>query len=185
MSSLKEIKGEHVHTRSIHINTFAAGEDCVLVEGVLEDTRHTLMHSISGQLRQPSQVHGMVARFLVGELPAKILDAEAEMPNVPLDGCDEAGDSIKKLIGMPIVSGFSKAVKGQLGGTQGCNHLTSLALTMGAAAVQSMAAHRGQKPIPPQARAMMLQYVKNSCRVWDENGEVFRNATEKIKKELE
>lgn len=180
MASLARLKGEKVHSRSIRIETFSVDEERVIVEGTLEDTRFRPIYTIAKQRREAGRVHGMVVRLLLGGMPTEILDAEAEMPTVPLEGCTRAADSVKALIGLPIVYGFSKAVKDKLGGPAGCNHLTSLILTMGSAAVQGMAAHRGKTPPPPEAREAMLEYVKDSCCVWRSDGEHYRQNREEI-----
>jgi hypothetical protein len=180
MASLKGLKGEKVHTRSIRIETFSVDEGRVIVEGTLEDTRYHPIYTIAKQRREAGKVHGMVVRLLLGGMPTEILDAEAEMPTVPMEGCTQATDSVRALIGLPIVYGFSKAVKDRLAGPAGCNHLTSLILTMGSAAVQGMAAHRGRAPAQPEAREVMLEYVKDSCCVWRSDGEHYRRTREEI-----
>ena len=109
----------------------------------------------------------------------------AEMTKVPMTGCNQAVQSVKKLVGMSIVYGFSKEVKDRLDGTEGCNHLTSLILTMGSAAVQGMAAHRGRKPAPAEARAAMLEYIKNTCCAWKEDDELYRQVSDEIGKSVE
>ena len=181
MTSLERLKGEKVHTRSIRIETFSVDADRVIVEGVLEDTRPLPIYTIARGRRDPGIVHGMVVRLLLGGMPTEILDAEAEMPTVPMKGCTQAIDSVKSLVGMPIVYGFSKAVKERLSGPVGCNHLTSLILTMGSASVQGMAAHRGQTPPPPEAREAMLEYVKDSCCVWRGDGKHYKKTLDEIK----
>ena len=185
MSALEALKGERVHTRSIRIETFAVDDDRVIVEGTLEDTRAGVINTISGLRREPGMAHGMVVRFLVGGMPVKILDVEVEMRQVPLEECPQAASSVKRLIGMHIVYGYSKAVKEHLGGAKGCTHLTNLILSMGSAAIQGMAALRGREPIPPDARAMMIQYVKNSCMVWREGGPQIQKAMQEVKKASE
>ncbi len=182
MTSLEKHKGEKVHTRSIRVETYSAGEDRVIVEGSLEDTRYQPIYTITQQRREAGRVHGMVVRLLLGGTPTKILDAEAEMPTVPMEECRTAIASVKALIGLPVVYGFSKAVKDRLGGTAGCNHLTGLVLTMGSAAVQGTAAHRGKTRPPPEARQVMLEYVKDSCRVWRCEGEHYRKTLAEITK---
>jgi len=181
MTSLEKLKGERVHTRSVRIDTYAVDEDRVIVEGTLEDTRPLPIYTIAKKRREPGTVHGMVVRLLLGGMPAEILDAEAELPTVPMEACRQAIDSVKKLVGMPVVYGFSKAVKDRLSGTEACNHLTSLILTMGSAAVQGMAAQRGQSPAPAEARETMLEYVKNSCCVWREDGDHYRKTLAEIR----
>jgi hypothetical protein len=180
MASLEKLKGDKIHTRSIRIETYAVDEGRVIVEGTLDDTRSQPIYTIAKQRRDAGKVHGMVVRLLLGGMPTEILDAEAEMPTVPMEICREAIGSVKKLVGMPIVYGFSKAVKDRITGTEGCNHLTSLILTMGSAAVQGMAANRGRTPVPAEAREVMLEYVKDSCCVWRQDGEHYRNTLEEI-----
>mgnify|MGYP001824976370 FL=1 len=181
MTSLEKLKGEQVHTRSIRIETYSVDEDRVIVEATLEDTRPQPIYTIAKERRDAGKVHGMVVRLLLGGMPTEILDAEAEMPTVPVEGCRQAINSVKGLIGMPIVYGFTKAVKDRLVSTEGCNHLTSLMLVMGSVAVQGMAAHQGIKPPPPEAREMMLQYVKNTCCVWREDSEHYKKTLDEIR----
>jgi hypothetical protein len=183
MTSMEKLKGEKVHQRHIRIETYAVDEERVVLEGTLEDTRHFPIYTIAHKRREAGKVHGMVVRLLLGGMPTEILDAEAEMPTVPSEGCKEAIESVKALIGMPIVYGFSKAVKDRLNPTVGCNHLTSLILTMGSAAVQGSAANRGRQPPQPEAREAMLEYVKDSCCVWRGDGERYRETLEEIRAE--
>jgi len=181
MSSLKSLKKEKVHTRAIVMNTYRVDQERILVEGELKDERSVGVITFTGKERGPGTVHHMVVRLLIGTLPVTILDAEAEMHHVPLDACSQATASLKKLIGMPVAYGFSKEVKDRLDGIEGCNHLTSLVLTMGSAAMQGLAAHRGHKPQTQEERALTLEYIKNSCVVWQEESKFFQEASEEVK----
>jgi hypothetical protein len=117
----------------------------------------------------------MVVRLLIGEeMPSKILDAEAEMNTIPFEDCAPAIGSVKRLVGMEIVPGFSKAAKDRLGRLEGCSHLTSLILTMGSAIVQGMGAHRRRTPTSQEDRERLLQLAKNTCCAWREDGQTYR-----------
>jgi hypothetical protein len=179
MGSLEKLKGELVHSRTIDIRSYAVDEERLLVEGVLRDERPCGIYTLTGQKREAGPVHGMLVRLLVGGMPARILEAEAEMFKAPNDECREALHSIKKLQGLPIVYGFTREVKDRLGGTAGCTHLATLVLTLGGAAVQGMAAYRARQPVPPEVGQAMLDYLKNSCLVWREDGKAFREASRK------
>jgi len=181
MGSLAGRKAERVHTRSLRIETFAVDDDHVIVEGVLEDTRHLPSYSLARKERPPARIHGMAVRLMIGGMPARIVDAEADMPEVPLEGCRGAAGAVRKLVGMPIVYGFSKEVKERLDGVEGCSHLTSLILTMGSAAVQGMAAHRGRKPPSAEMAAGMLEYLKDTCCIWREDGPTYRRVLEEVR----
>jgi len=173
MGLMEKLKGVKVHTRSIRMHTYAADEDRVVIEGILTDTRPLPFYNIANERREPGTVHEMVVRLLIGGIPSKILDAEAEMKTIPMETCASAVDSVKKLVGMEIVPGFSKAAKDRLSTLEGCNHLTSLILTLGSAIVQGMGAHRQRKPTPLEDREMMLEYVKDTCCAWREDGKAY------------
>ena len=146
MSSLKELKGEHIQTRSIIIKSYDAGEGRLVVEGTLNDDRATDVYTAEGNHFPPGPVHGMVLRFLIGGMPPKILDAEAEMPTVPMDECPDAMVSVKDLVGLNIAYGFSKEVRNRMGKTKGCLHMTNLALAMASPCLQGWANAGRRKP---------------------------------------
>ena len=110
MSSLKELKGDHIQTRKIEVKSYDAGEGRVLVEGTLNDDRYVDVYTAEGRHLPPGPVHGLVLRFLLGGMPPTILDAEAEMPEVPMDECPDAMASVKDLVGLNVVFGFKKEI---------------------------------------------------------------------------
>jgi hypothetical protein len=176
MERLEELKKVKVHTRSIRIDTYSADQDRIVVEGTLEDTRPLPFYNIVDQRREPGTVHQMVVRLLIGNMPSKILDAEAEMNTIPMEDCAPAIGSVKKLVGMEIAPGFTKAAKDRLGRLEGCSHLTSLILTLGSAIVQGMGAHRRRTPASQKDKESLLQFVKNTCCAWREDGQVYGRA---------
>lgn len=185
MGGLESRKGERVHTRSVRIDTYAVDREHVIVEGVLEDTRHLPSYSLARKERPPARIHGMTVRLLIGGFPARIVDAEADMAEVPLEECRRAAESLRKLVGLFIVYGFSKEVKERLDGVEGCSHLTSLILTMGSAAIQGMAAQQGRKPPAPEMAAGMLEYMKDTCCVWRQDGPTYRRVRDEVQAALE
>jgi len=185
MGKLEGRKGERVHTRTLRIDTFAVDDEHVIVEGSLEDTRHLPSYSLAQKARPPARIHGMTVRLLIGGFPARIVEAEAEMPEVPLEECRRAAESLNKLVGLYIVYGFTKEVKDRLDGVEGCSHLTSLVLTMGSAAIQGTAAHHARKPPAPELAAGMLEYMKNTCCVWREDGPTYRRVREEVRAAME
>ncbi|MFH1138371.1 MAG: DUF2889 domain-containing protein [Pseudomonadota bacterium] len=182
MSRLTElITGPPVHERRLEIKTFPANDGQVLVEGWLRDERLVDGFHWNGGARPAGTVHWMCVRLLVGNWPLKILDAEAEMPGVPHEMCPTTLDSVQKIVGLPIVSGYSEEVRRRLGGVAGCTHLTHLIVVMGPAALHGLWTQAStQKTPPPRSWEEMpgRPYLVNSCKLWAEDGPLLRLAKE-------
>jgi hypothetical protein len=167
------IRGEPIHERRLEFRTYPAENDQLIVEGWLRDERLVPGFSWDGKPRLPGVVHRMCIRLLVGDWPLSILDAEAEMPGVPHELCKTTTEALKKIIGLTIVSGYSKEVLKRLGGVQSCTHLAHLVVTMGPAALHGYWTWRGRKCHPPPRSIddfPGLTSLINSCKLWEENG---------------
>lgn len=163
-----------LHSRRIEIQSFPVEKDRIVVEGRLSDERMiNIYRAWEDEPRPAGPVHGMRVRFLVGEFPLAILDAEAEMPTVPTPLCRQARESVRKLIGEKIISGYSERVRDIIGGVNGCTHLTHLAVVMGPAAVHGFwtlfAQHARPRPASMEEMAG-LEYIINSCHLWTPDG---------------
>lgn len=174
MGRLKElVTGEVVHERNIQVRSYPLEDGSLLVEGILRDERFITGYHWDGRVRPPGVVHELCIRFLVGGWPLEILDAEAEMLQVPDEGCPEAEEAVRRLIGLPILSGYSQAVKRAMGETRGCLHLTHLALVMGTAALHGYWTQRSREPMAlpdsweewPGIHALL-----DSCHLWTREG---------------
>jgi Protein of unknown function (DUF2889) len=174
MSSLKDkIKGEPIHRRVLDLRTFPVGDAKIIVEGSLRDERFRAIYEISGQKREKGVIHDLVIRLLAGGSPLKIEDAEAEMPHVPRELCKTTGESIRKIIGLEIRSGFGERVHKMIGGVRGCAHLTHLVVVMAQEALHGFWTHKMSKPGPPPGSLQDvegLEYLVNSCSIWRKNG---------------
>lgn len=172
-----------VHQRAVQVRTFPAGDDRIVVEGELKDDRLVPGHHWDGGRRSPGVIHNMIVRILVGDWPLTILDAEAEMPGIPHEQCVETRDSVQKVIGVPIVAGYSEKIRHTLGGTAGCAHMTHLLVVMGPAALHGYWNQAARKPRPvPKSEDdfVSLRYLKNSCRLWREDGPIMEKIRARI-----
>lgn len=165
---------EPIHQRKMSITTYPVGDFQVVVEGRLDDCRLVeIYRHWDSAPRDKGPVHGLVVRFLVGDYPLAILDAEAEMPVVPNGECPDAAESVKKLIGLSITAGYSDRVRTLIGSFAGCTHLTHLAVVMGPAALHGFWTHYARHPRPaPKSFEELegLSYLLNSCHLWTEDG---------------
>jgi hypothetical protein len=176
MSTLKDlIKEAPVHERRLELRTYPVANDRLVVEGWLKDDRLIQGYHWNGKPREPGAVHRMCVRILIGGWPVTILDAEAEMPHTPHELCPSTLDSVKKTIGLQIVSGYSEKVSHLIGGVRGCNHLTHLIVVMGTAALHGYWTHhsRERRPVPRSLDEFTgLPSLINSCMLWGEDGPI-------------
>ncbi len=186
MKSLKElIRDDPVHQRHLEFRCYPLEDERLIVEGRLRDDRLVQGYHWDGTYIPPGVVHNMCVRILVGGMPPSILDAEAEMLDVPHELCPTTLDSVKKIIGLSIVHGYSEEVHKRLGGVKGCAHLTHLIVTMGTAAIHGRFAQhtRKRRPIPRSLDELPgLSTVIRSCKLWDEDGPLLRQIKETMER---
>ena len=190
MSRLKKlIQDAPVHERRLQLRTYPAKDGCFIAEGWLFDERLAPGFHWDGRLRSPGRIHRMCARLLVGNRPLTILDAEAEMPGVPFELCLTTTESLQKIIGVKIVSGYSDRIREILGGIEGCAHLTYLVVALGPAALHGYWTHqsRSNRPAPRSVDEFPgLEFLIDSCRLWRKDGpriQMIREALEKQEKD--
>lgn len=174
MTRLRDlIRESPVHERRMELRTCPVGEDQVVVEGWLRDERMVQGYYWDGTVRLPGVVHHIGVWLLVGDWPLRILEAEAEMRKVPQELCPTVQDTVKKVVGLTIESGFSGRVLDRVGRVEGCTHMAYLIMAMGPAAVHGYWTHksRERRPVPRSLEEFPgLHMLVNSCMLWREEG---------------
>ncbi len=168
---------EKIHTRTITVNSYERDDGIIEIEGVLTDERFfPSIYYSRNQYIDPGIVHKMTVQLEIALPGLEIREARAVMNQVPIDSCREIEAFVKRLVGLRIQPGFTRKVRGLLGGVQGCLHLTNLILTMGSAAVQGFWAYFSRRRAgasgvrPPEFDPGLL---KDSCWLWREEGPLF------------
>jgi hypothetical protein len=186
MTRLKDlIQDAPVHERRLEFRTYPLEDERLIVEGWLRDERLVPGYHWDGRPSAIGVVHWMYVRLLAGGWPLSILDAEAEMPGVPHELCPTTLESVKRIIGLSIVSGYGEEVHKRLGGVQGCAHLTHLIVTMGTAALHGYWTQlsRKRRPLPRSLDEFPgLATVINSCKLWKEDGPLMQMLRETLEK---
>jgi hypothetical protein len=189
MSRLKDlIRNTPVHERRLDFRTYPLENDRLIVEGWLRDEQLVPGYHWNGKPRPTGVVHWMCVRLLVGGWPVTILEAEAEMPDIPHELCPTTLESVKRIVGLAIVSGYSEEVHRRLGGVRGCAHLTHLIVTMGPAALHGYWTQqsRQRRPIPRSLDEFQgLTTLINSCRLWKEDGPLMQMIRETLERQEE
>jgi hypothetical protein len=182
MTSIKEmIRSDPIHSRMMEFKTYALEDDRVIVRGRLTDERFQAFYNLEGRVRDKGVVHDMVIYLLVGGRPLSVLEADAEMAQVPRELCTATRESIRRIVGLEIKSGFGEKVHRLIGGVQGCAHLTHLLVVMAQAAVHGHWTHKMRRP-RPTPRTMdeieELSYLIDSCALWKADGPIVREIKE-------
>jgi hypothetical protein len=189
MPKLKDlIQDAPVHERRLEFRSYPVEDDRLVVEGWLRDEQLVPGYHWDGESRPVGTVHLLGVRMLVGGWPLHILDAEAEMHVVPHSQCPTTEESVKKIIGLSIVSGYSEEVRARIGGVRGCTHLTHLIVAMGTAALHGYWAQQSRSP-RPVLRSLdefpELAALRDSCKLWSKDGPLMQHVHDTIKRSEE
>ena len=171
MKLLNECKERKIQNRNIDIASYECGDDHIVVCGELRDRRMISTVAFDGKTRPPTTVHHMRICIKVSTRSLTIEEIEAELPETPHDECAAMHRTLAGIKGLTLSPGFTAKVKRQLGGRQGCIHLTTLLLAMAPAALQGFWVHNDRKPERRRvSRELMDQYLIDTCWVWRREG---------------
>lgn len=180
MIELDKTRQKKIHSRQIDIATYAHGDQSIIVEGTLHDERLTDVFRPTGEKALAGPIHHMRIRMQVDGPQLAIADIDVEMETAPNALCQEALDSLRPVIGLPIVAGFTARVKQLVGGAKGCAHLVALLNAMAPAAVQGAWNAMARKPVDPKHLPTAIERIKNTCMLWRTDGPFMREYEKKI-----
>jgi len=185
MIELDKTRQIKVHTRKIDMATYEYDNKSIVVEGTLHDERLVDVFRPTGEQVKAGPIHHMVIRMQVGGPQLIIEDIDVEIETAPNELCQEALDSLRPVIGLPIVSGFTSRIKELVGGVRGCAHLVALLSAMAPAAVQGAWTAMSRKPVDPKYLPTAIERIKNTCMLWRTDGPFMRQYEEKFSQLLE
>jgi len=176
-----------IHTRNINLATYSHTDSSVIIHGVLKDERYVKIFDITGDVLEPGIVHHLDVKLLIKSDPLVIEDAKADMIKVPMSECNTTLDTIEKLKGLEIKSGFSKTIRNIMGGNKGCAHLCQLIIIMSQEIVQGWLTHKRKSlsPVPKNFNSFTeKKFIIDSCRMWKDNGPKVKKLEQAIKEQL-
>jgi hypothetical protein len=178
---------QHLHTRKVTCQGFYRDDGLFDIEGRITDEK-TYEHASDwrGTLKPGDFIHDMSIRLTIDHR-FTIVDVEAVTDKSPYQICGDITPNFKRLIGLRIGAGFTRAVKERLGGVHGCTHLVELLgpvattafQTAGSRKVQELqTAHRikiGKPPAPHDpTKPQRKPYMLDNCHAWASDSEVTR-----------
>ena len=173
-----------IHTRNIRLATYPHTDSSVIVHGVLKDWRYIRVFDITGAVMEPGVIHHMDVKLLIRSDPLMIEDAEGEMIHVPMSECRTTLDTIEKLKGLEIKSGFSKNIRDIMGEKRGCTHLCQLIIVMGQEIVHGWLTQKrkDKSPVPKDLDNFSEKnFLIDSCRMWSRQGPKTKSLEQAIK----
>ncbi|NEX60690.1 DUF2889 domain-containing protein [Noviherbaspirillum galbum] len=127
------------HTRAIQIEAYARDDGLWDIDAHITDIKTRDSKLASGIRPAGHPMHDLWLRITI-DRELNIVAAGAVSDAVPYPGyCDTIGPDYAKLVGLNLYKGFRDGVKQRLAGTQGCTHLTELAMVLPTAAIQAFA----------------------------------------------
>jgi hypothetical protein len=176
---------QHLHTRKVTCQGFYRDDGLYDIEGRITDEK-TYEHANEwrGPLQPGDFVHDMSIRLTIDHR-FTIVDVEAVTDRSPYRMCGNITPNFKKLIGLRIGGGFTRAVRERLGGTEGCTHIVELLGPVATTAFQTAGSRRsreletayrikiGKPPQPADpSKPQRKPYMLDNCHTWASDSEV-------------
>lgn len=162
-----------IHTRDIRMTTFPHENSEVIVAGELIDTRYIQIFDITGKLLEPGTIHHIRLFCRIAPDPLRILEAEADMPCIPMEECRTTLDRVPLLESLEIKPGFTRRISDIMGGTKGCTHLATLTKSMAQEMVHGWLTEKRRNPSPLPDNIQDIKekdFLVDSCRMWKKDG---------------
>ena len=142
---------EELHLRRIEMRGYRRPDGLFEVDGRVNDCKPYDFNTPSESRSVPAGdfIHDMWVRLVFDE-NLLVHDVLAVSDSTPYPICREAGATLKKMIGVSIARGWSRAVKERLGGVASCTHLMELLIPLATAAYQSIAPLRWAREKAPE-----------------------------------
>lgn len=168
---------ELVHTRQIVCRGYRRRDGLWQIEASVADEKaQAVPFNSRPDVPAGAPIHRLSLRVVIDD-DYLIRDVAAQTLAAPWPACTDIADDYRKLIGLRIGPGFTRAVRELLGGTLGCTHLTDLLGQVGNSYMQASYPDRlarqkqhGEDPRRwPDART--LAFV-DGCHAWRKGGPV-------------
>ena len=153
-----------IHTRTFDCRGYERDDGLWDIEGHLTDTKTFDWRRSEGNIDLPAgePVHDMWIRLTI-DVDMKIHDAIAVTDASPYGACGNITPNFAALKGDTIKRGWTKGLRDQIGGVQGCTHMWELLGRVAAVAYQSTGTARAtHRPLRPD----QIPYQFMSCHMY-------------------
>jgi hypothetical protein len=158
------------HLRDIRMTGFCRDDGLFDLEGRLTDRKTEPLQIKAGSLVPPLvPIHDMTVRLTI-DIDYRVREAVASSDATPYAACPDAADSLQRVIGLDMSSGWVREVRARLAGVQGCTHLIEILVCLGTVAFQALVPYRRAYPVPADAQGRPRQI--DTCRAFAGDGAV-------------
>lgn len=166
---------EALHTRTIVCQGFRRDDGLWDIEAHLTDAKtYAFPNAYRGDIAPGEPIHDMWLRVTV-DSDLVIRAVEAATDASPFAVCPAIAPRFALLEGLTIGPGWTRRVRGLLGGVNGCTHLVELLRTMATVAYQTIwTARRGRNEDPKAAAARTRPAYLDRCHALRRDGPVVR-----------
>lgn len=173
---------KHVHTRTITYKGYEREDGLWDMEAHMTDTKtYKFSSDWRGEMQAGEPLHEMLLRVTIDD-DFIIQNVIAVTDNSPFEMCPEIAPNYKALIGIQMGPGWRKAIRMQVGGIQGCTHLTELLFPMATVAMQTIWP-LSRKPKRKEGEAEKQQsrrpLILDTCHAWASDSQVVKQNTPK------
>ena len=175
---------KHVHTRTITYKGYEREDGLWDMEAHMTDTKtYKFSNDWRGEMQAGEPLHEMLLRVTIDD-DFIIQNVIAVTDNSPFEMCPEIAPNYKSLIGIQMGPGWRKAIRMQVGGIQGCTHLTELLFPMATVAMQTIwplsrkpksKEREGETEKQQSRRPLIL----DTCHAWASDSQVVKQNTPK------
>ena len=175
---------KHVHTRTITYKGYEREDELWDMEAHMTDTKtYKFSNDWRGEMQAGEPLHEMLLRVTIDD-DFIIQNVIAVTDNSPFEMCPEIAPNYKALIGIRMGPGWRKAIRMQVGGVQGCTHLTELLFPMATVAMQTiwpLSRKRKRKEREGEAEKQQSRrpLILDTCHAWASDSQVVKQNTPK------
>jgi hypothetical protein len=160
---------KQLHTRSIDYRGYEREDGMWDIEAHMRDTKtYELQNDWRGKVQIGEPLHEMLLRVTIDD-NFVIQDVVAVTDNSPFEMCPNITPNYECLVGIKMGPGWRKAVRKQVGGAQGCTHLTELLFPMATVAMQTIwpiKSHRRKKNDSGIFKTKTKPVILGTCHAW-------------------
>ena len=165
---------ELLHRRTYDFNGFQRADGLWDIEGRMVDTKsYAFDNKFRGVVEAGQPVHDMEIRLTLNE-DFEVIDIEADTAAGPFEICPAIAPNYRKIIGLRIGPGWRQTIRKELGGVEGCTHLTEMLGAMATVAYQTLYPTLSKKKKTPQ-RGKKPALI-DSCHAFGSAGPVVRDS---------
>lgn len=129
---------EELHHRRYDFRGFRRADGLWDIEGRLCDIKaYPFENEDRGTIQPGEALHDMEIRLTIGE-DFVVRDVEATTNSGPFHVCPAIAPNYRKLIGKRLGAGWRRTLRDEVGGTEGCTHLTEMLGAMATVAFQTL-----------------------------------------------